>query len=87
MNRSAWGDIKSVRAARLDAREDFVIGGGADHGGIITAEFRRGEVNGDILILELLCGFGTEELISADSAGEDEIFDIRVMIESELELF
>ncbi len=35
-----------IGVGRLDAREDFVIGGGADHGGIVAGKFWGGEEDG-----------------------------------------
>lgn len=39
MNIDAGSDIEFVGVGGLDAGEDFVIGGGGDHGGVIAGEF------------------------------------------------
>ena len=39
----AGENIKLVRVGGGDAREDFIIGGSSDHGGVVAGEFRLRE--------------------------------------------
>ena len=61
-------NVKRIWVGGLDARENFVVGGGGNHGAIVAAKFRLWE-NG-------ICQSGTKGLISTDSASEDDSLNL-----------
>ena len=82
-NRGAGEDVELVRVGRRDAGEDFVIGGGTDHGGVVTGELRLGEENLNVAG-KGGGGLGAEGLIRTDAAGEDDSVNVGVGLEGGL---
>lgn len=83
-----WGtgeDVEVIWVDRRDAGLDFVKGGGADHGGVVTGKFEFGEEKREVG--EVGVGLVAEDLIRADAASEDERFSIGMLLEGELKLF
>ena len=43
LNRGAGQNIERIGVGRLDAGLNFIVGGGADHSGVVAREFRSRE--------------------------------------------
>ena len=44
VDRNAGVDIESIGVGGGDARDDFVVGSGGDHGAVVAGELRLGEI-------------------------------------------
>lgn len=83
-----WGAREDVEVIGVDGRDaglDFVKGGGADHGSVVTGKFEFGEEKGEVGEFDV--SLGAEDLVCADAASEDERFDVGMLLEGELKLF
>ncbi len=57
-DRGAGKDVKGVRVGGLNAGEDFVISGGANHSGIVAGELRVGEEEIEVVGIDIVGSFG-----------------------------